>query len=133
MAAAVVSRSAPNSPAGKKKKLQDQATTFLEQRRAAREARMEKVRQRIAHEKEQQQRAASQATTPHNKSTVERRQLAYDWYLRCGMVNRVQLKHCITKGSLTGVGLTASDVDLLPWNETGTLVPPSAMMKLSSS
>eukprot|EP00527_Entomoneis_sp_CCMP2396_P009418 CAMPEP_0198138958 /NCGR_PEP_ID=MMETSP1443-20131203/2309_1 /TAXON_ID=186043 /ORGANISM="Entomoneis sp., Strain CCMP2396" /LENGTH=300 /DNA_ID=CAMNT_0043800915 /DNA_START=137 /DNA_END=1039 /DNA_ORIENTATION=- len=96
----------------------------LEKKREQREARMEKVRARIAKEKEEKELANAGGAGGSEES---RRTDVYQWYLRCGMVTRAELKKRLEKEKIKGI--QAEDVDLLPWNFNGTLVNTSKMMK----
>jgi len=50
-----------------------------------------------------------------------KRQVVYEWYIRCGMPEREKMKKKI-RNLPAGSGLTQSDVDLLPWSECGTRI-----------
>ncbi|KAL7578586.1 hypothetical protein ACA910_009739 [Epithemia clementina (nom. ined.)] len=57
-----------------------------------------------------------------------RRELAYQWYTRCGRPTRKSMKDRVTK--IEGCDITTSDVDLLPWLKSGLMVDHGAMMKM---
>mmetsp|Transcript_20184 Transcript_20184/g.43579 ORF Transcript_20184/g.43579 Transcript_20184/m.43579 type:complete len:809 (-) Transcript_20184:263-2689(-) len=106
-----------------------QAEKVLAERRAAREARMEKVRARIAKEKEKKQQKQQQQQDTL-LSEEERRDRAYQWYMHCGMISREKLKiKCrkVHKKKTMETLCTEHDVDLLPWNFNGTLVNVTQM------
>ena len=121
--------SAPNSPI--------KTSELLDERRAARAQRMERVRQRIAREKEE----AKQRKLDEEKRAQElfmsddkRRQRMYEWYCRLGMPNRKELKKRVK--AMKGDGpnkIAVQDVDLLPWNFSGSMVNTSKLHKLGIS
>ena len=57
-----------------------------------------------------------------------RRELAYQWYTRCGRPSRKNMKERVCK--IDGCDITSSDVDLLPWKCKGLMVDHGAMMKM---
>ena len=65
-----------------------------------------------------------------NNSTKERdlrRELAYQWYTRCGRPSRQNMKDRVCK--IEGCDIATSDIDLLPWMTKGIMVDSRAMMK----
>eukprot|EP00527_Entomoneis_sp_CCMP2396_P008609 CAMPEP_0198154628 /NCGR_PEP_ID=MMETSP1443-20131203/68697_1 /TAXON_ID=186043 /ORGANISM="Entomoneis sp., Strain CCMP2396" /LENGTH=445 /DNA_ID=CAMNT_0043821315 /DNA_START=147 /DNA_END=1482 /DNA_ORIENTATION=+ len=105
---------ADEASARKKKESNDRANAVVEQRRAARNARLEKVRQRIAREKEeelQRKRDIEERKKQLTMTDEARRERAYEWYLRCGMLSRKEMKKRLS----TMAGISDKDIDLLPW------------------
>lgn len=122
------------------KELSAAAEAHLEKRRRQRAERMQKVRERIAKEKEEEERNKQEEAKRQAglaMSEEGRRERAYEWYLRSGMLNRTELKKRIAHASKTGEGasmqLNAEDIDLLPWNFNGTMINVSRLMSMKKA
>ena len=108
----------------------------LHERRAARAERLEKVRKRIAREKEDAEQRKLEAQRRANElfmSEAARRQRLYEWYCRLGRPNRKQMKKHIKDLKATSSSkhkLSEYDIDLLPWNSKGSLVNRSKLERL---
>ena len=99
---------------------------FLAERQAERAARMEKVRARLA--------AKENGENDEDKDPLAvRRNRIFSYYNMSGQGSRENLMSRISNESPTSsilMGARIEDIDLLPWNETGTALHPSDMMKL---
>ena len=115
-----------------KKDAAAQREQALAQKHAERKARsMEQVKKRLA-----KKNAAKQAEKPKEETKTEskldmsddaRRQRVHQWYMRCGMVSKKELRKRIIKQKLTGIA--PDDVELLPWNFNDTMVNASKMLR----
>ena len=117
--------------AQKKKDAAAQREQALAQKHAELKARMEQVKKRLA-----KKNAAKQAEKPKEETKTEskldmsddaRRQRVHQWYMRCGMVSKKELRKRIIKQKLTGIA--PDDVELLPWNFNDTMVNASKMLR----
>ena len=130
------SRKKKTKPTPKDKQEQERmlaAEALMEERRKQRAERIQKVRERIAREEEEertrkQEEASQQAAL--EMSEERRRERAYEWYLRSGMLSRNELKKRVVKDK--DFRLVPEDIDLLPWNFNGSLVNASKMMMRKS-
>lgn len=102
----------------------DNYTEVLEQRRAARKLRLEKIRERIEREKEEsriKKENDDRQAKERYRSEEGRRERAYKFYCRVGMVSSKEMKKRV-KALGKGAPIKEEDVDLLPWNFSGTVV-----------
>ena len=76
-------------------------------------------------------RVAAALSCLHTMNELQRCQRAYNWYVRCGMPHKNRMKERV-KAEPT-LGLTADDVDLLPWMAGGYIVDSAAMAQLQRS
>ena len=87
---------------------------------------MEKVRARLA--------AKENGENDEDKDPLAvRRNRIFSYYNMSGQGSRENLMSRISNESPTSsilMGARIEDIDLLPWNETGTALHPSDMMKL---
>lgn len=112
---------------------------FLEKRRAERAVRLEIAKERI---KQQELEKKEEAETARKKKTAmrpkkpalsrgtefERRERAYQWYTRCGMLNKVKLKERLR--TIRECDVSDADVDLLPWMTGDRIVNVAKMLKI---
>lgn len=120
-----------------KKEVTSVQEKLLEKRRQERAARLEKAKERI---RQQEQESKNEATNERKmKSTMElspkkrlnteydRRERAYQWYTRCGMLTKEKLKSRIK--TIPHCDITNDDIDLLPWMTGGRIVNVAKMMQ----
>lgn len=105
----------------------------LAAKQAARAARMEKVRARIAREKKEKEEEEAKKKKKKKEEVAKldssenaRRERAYSWYTRSAMPKRDDFKERVRAMPLSS-GITEEDVDLLPWNSRGTMVNVAKM------
>jgi hypothetical protein len=108
----------------------------MAEKQALRKARMEKVRARIAREKEEKDKAEQEEKDKQKLkdsqaakldfSEESRRERAYTWYTRSGMPNKKNYKERIQAMPLSS-GITEEDIDLLPWNARNDMVNVAKM------
>ena len=117
---------------------------FLEKRRSERAARLEKAKERIKQqelEKKEEQAAAAAAkkkkTTPSVSTSKlgppvgtesERRERAYLWYTRCGMLSKEKLLARLKTIPYSDVA--EEDLDLLPWMTGDRMVNVAKMLRI---
>lgn len=119
---------------GKVTQRRDDQDSLLEQRRAAREARMKKVRERIARERQKKEEEARQKKLESYNSEEARRQRVFDWYCRWGRITRREMKRKLKAIKKTSeIDIDESDIDLLPWNFNGTLIDATKLNKQDCS
>lgn len=98
----------------------------------ARRLRMLKVKERIAREKEEEerrlreQREREKAKQEVDMSEEARRERAYNWYVRTAMPTKKNFIKRIEKMP-SSAGIVVEDVELLPWDFSGTRVNVSKM------
>ena len=109
---------------------------FLEKRRQERAARLEKAKERIRlqeqdkkDEAETQRKMKALKATPKKTAASEydRRERAYQWYTRCGMITKEKLK--IRIKTIPHCDITNEDIDLLPWMTGDRIVNVAKMMQ----
>eukprot|EP00977_Amphora_coffeiformis_P019662 scaffold7349_cov173-Amphora_coffeaeformis.AAC.143 len=125
----------------KKKDVQKLPTTaedkHLEKRRQERAARLEKAKERIRqqqHDKEEEDEIQRKVKmelelSPRKTASTEydRRERAYQWYTRCGMITKEKLK--IRIKTIPHCDITNEDIDLLPWMTGDRIVNVAKMMQ----
>lgn len=99
-----------------------------------RDARIERAKERIEQEREEKEKKerdekSAKIASSHDSSEKARIERAYTWYTRMAMPSREKMKERIAVMSST-TGVSAEDVDLLPWNARGTFVSVATMMKI---
>jgi len=109
----------------------------LEKRRQERAARLEKAKERIRQqeqnkkEEEEIQRKVKKQLELSPKKTAnteyDRRERAYQWYTRCGMITKDKLK--IRIKSIPHCDIKNEDIDLLPWMTGDRIVNVAKMMQ----
>lgn len=108
-----------------------------QRRLSERALRLKRMKDRIKKEKEEEEirkreeeakkKTAGFEAANIDRSEKARRLRAYEWYNRCGMPPRDNLKERVAKmGRASGV--TQSDIDLLPWNKSGRRVDLKVML-----
>ena len=117
--------------------LKSEEKAKFEKRNMEREMRLAKARERI--EKKKDNEAAKEAkerlkdketTSKLDMSKAARVERAYSWYSRMAMPTREKMKERVEYMPASS-GVTADDVDLLPWNARGTFVSVAAMMRMN--
>ena len=113
------------------------AEKAFEKRRQERAARLEKAKERIrqqeADKKEEADTAKKMKSAFDRKKSAEqpeseRRERAYQWYTRCGMLSKDKLKERIK--TIEYCDITDEDIDLLPWMTGDRIVNVAKMTKL---
>ena len=69
------------------------------------------------------------APAPAELSEKERRQIAYQWYMRCGMPNKKEFRLRV-KRMAGACDISPDDVELLPWIQNGARVNVKQMLLL---
>ena len=117
-----------------KRKEEEQRKKILEKARMKiqeeRRLRQESIRSRIAaeeaeakrkkKEKEEEEKRKSEKTKTKANTPQARAERAYGWYSKLGLPTRDNFKKKIKL--IASIDITAEDIDLLPWNGTGTMV-----------
>jgi hypothetical protein len=95
-----------------------------------RRLRQESIRSRIAaeeaeakrkkKEKEEEERKKKEKTFSKSNNERARVERAYGWYSKLGLPSRENFKKKIKL--IASIDITAEDIDLLPWNGSGTIV-----------
>ena len=105
---------------------------------AKKEARMERVRQRIEAEEDKKEQEKYEARMKEieaaktDMSEAARRKRCWEWYNRIGMVTKMQFIEKLPCLSHVAA-LEESDVELLPWNARGTMVNVAKLNCMLSS
>jgi hypothetical protein len=68
-------------------------------------------------------------TVVGSSEDARRRQLAFSWYSQMSAPDRLEFKREVA--ALQSLNITPDDVDLLPWNETGSVVDIAKMYSLT--
>jgi hypothetical protein len=110
----------------RKKTLEKARMKIQEERRL----RQESIRSRIAaeeaeakrkkKEKEEEERKKKEKSLSKSSTEQARVERAYGWYSKLGLPSRETFKKKIKL--IASIDITAEDIDLLPWNGSGTLV-----------
>lgn len=101
----------------------------LMRKKEKRDQRLEKVRERIRL-KEEMKRMEKFQVANLDMSEEGRRGRCYDWYKRLSMPSKEEMKEKILSLPPSS-GVSAEDIELLPWNPTGRVVNPRKMQMLS--
>jgi hypothetical protein len=94
-----------------------------------RDQRLEKVRERIRLKEEKKQMEKYQVSEL-DMSEAGRRERCYQWYKRLSMPSKEEMKEKMLSIPPSS-GVTAEDIELLPWNITERVVNPRKMQMLS--
>ena len=98
-------------------------------RQAERSASMEMVWARLE-AKENAEKEKEKEINSLDMSEKARRDHVYKWYHRCSCFSRDELKEGINNEDPNILeGITSADIELLPWNENGTVANAGIMMK----